>query len=65
MLLLSARNRKDLEDVPDDAQRQLTFVRLETVDDAMRPPCGAGVHPLHKGSRRAWRHHGKNHIECS
>jgi ATP-dependent Lon protease len=35
-VLLPARNRKDLEDVPEDAQRQLTFVFLETVDDAMR-----------------------------
>jgi ATP-dependent Lon protease len=35
-VLLPARNRKDLEDVPEDAQRQLTFIWLETIDDAMR-----------------------------
>jgi ATP-dependent Lon protease len=35
-VLLPARNRNDLEDVPEDARRQLTFVWLETVDDAMR-----------------------------
>jgi ATP-dependent Lon protease len=35
-VLLPARNKHDLEDVPEDAKRQLTFVWLETVDDAMR-----------------------------
>jgi ATP-dependent Lon protease len=35
-VMLPARNKHDLEDVPEDAQRQLTFVWLETVDDAMR-----------------------------
>ncbi|MEN3292598.1 MAG: ATP-dependent Lon protease [Burkholderiales bacterium] len=35
-VLLPARNKNDLEDVPEDARHQLTFVWLETVDDAMR-----------------------------
>ena len=35
-VLLPARNRKDLEDIPEDARQQLEFVWLETVDDAMR-----------------------------
>jgi ATP-dependent Lon protease len=35
-VLLPARNKGDLEDVPEDAKRQLTFVWLDTVDDAMR-----------------------------
>ncbi len=35
-VLLPARNRKDLEDIPEDARQQLEFVWLESVDDAMR-----------------------------
>ena len=33
-VMLPARNRRDLEDIPADAREQLTFVWLETVDDA-------------------------------
>jgi ATP-dependent Lon protease len=33
--LLPARNRKDLEDVPDSARKQVKFVWLERVDDAI------------------------------
>jgi len=32
--MLPARNKRDLEEVPEDARRQLTFVWLETVADA-------------------------------
>ena len=35
-VLLPARNRKDVEDVPADARAKLTFVFLETIDDALR-----------------------------
>jgi ATP-dependent Lon protease len=35
-VLLPARNRKDVEDVPPDARAQLSFVFLETIDDALR-----------------------------
>ncbi len=35
-VLLPARNRKDLEDIPEEARRQLHFIWLETVDDAVR-----------------------------
>ncbi len=35
-VLLPARNRKELEEIPEDARRRLSFVWLETVDDAMR-----------------------------
>ena len=35
-VMLPARNRKDLVDVPQDARDRLQFVWLETVDDAMR-----------------------------
>jgi len=33
-VMLPARNKRDLEEVPEDARRQLTFVWLETVADA-------------------------------
>jgi ATP-dependent Lon protease len=35
-VLLPARNRKDLQDVPEGARERLKFVWLETVDDAAR-----------------------------
>jgi len=35
-VLLPARNRKDLDEIPAEAQQRLTFVWLDTVDDAMR-----------------------------
>jgi ATP-dependent Lon protease len=34
-VMLPARNRRDLEDIPADARAELTFVWLETVDDAL------------------------------
>jgi ATP-dependent Lon protease len=34
-VMLPARNRKDLEDVPESARKQVRFVWLETVDDAV------------------------------
>jgi ATP-dependent Lon protease len=35
-VLLPARNRKELEEIPEDARNQLEFIWLETVDDAVR-----------------------------
>jgi ATP-dependent Lon protease len=35
-VMLPARNRKDLQDVPEGARERLQFVWLETVDDAVR-----------------------------
>jgi ATP-dependent Lon protease len=35
-VLLPARNRKDVDDVPPDARAQLSFVFLETIDDALK-----------------------------
>ncbi|HJV51289.1 MAG TPA: endopeptidase La [Noviherbaspirillum sp.] len=35
-VLLPARNKGDLDDIPEDARRRLQFVWLETVDDAIR-----------------------------
>ncbi len=34
-VLLPARNRKDLEEIPESARNQLEFIWLETVDDAL------------------------------
>jgi ATP-dependent Lon protease len=34
-VMLPARNRRDLEEIPEDARSRLEFVWLETVDDAM------------------------------
>src|SRR5216684_983349 len=40
-VLLPARNKKDLEDVPESARKQIRFVWLEHVDDAV----AAGLNP--------------------
>ena len=34
-VLLPARNRRDLDEIPENARQQLTFIWLETVDDAL------------------------------
>jgi ATP-dependent Lon protease len=34
-VMLPARNRKDLEEIPEEARKRLKFVWLETVDDAL------------------------------
>jgi ATP-dependent Lon protease len=34
-ILLPARNRKDLEEIPENARQQLEFIWLDTVDDAL------------------------------
>lgn len=34
-VMLPERNKKDLEDIPEDARRQLQFIWLRTVDDAI------------------------------
>jgi len=39
-VLLPARNRKDLEDIPESVRRELTFVWLERVDDAVANAIG-------------------------
>jgi ATP-dependent Lon protease len=42
-VLLPARNEKDIEEIPEDARRQLKFVLLTNVDDAIRAAIGAPV----------------------
>jgi ATP-dependent Lon protease len=39
-VLLPARNRKDLEDVPDSVKRDMKFIFCERVDDLMREALG-------------------------
>jgi HSP20 family molecular chaperone IbpA len=39
-VLLPSRNRKDFEDIPEDARRHLKFVWLDTVDDAAAAAIG-------------------------
>jgi ATP-dependent Lon protease len=39
-VLLPARNRKDLEDIPESVRKELTFVWLERVDDAVANAIG-------------------------
>jgi ATP-dependent Lon protease len=34
-IMLPARNRKDFEDIPEEVRRQVEFIWLERVDDAM------------------------------
>ena len=41
-VLLPARNRKDLEEIPEDTRRDMRFVWLDTVDDALRNALGVG-----------------------
>jgi len=41
-VMLPARNRRDLDDIPPSAQARLRFVWLETVDDAVAATIGAG-----------------------
>ncbi len=39
-VLLPARNRRDVDDIPADARRELTFLFLDTVDDALHHAIG-------------------------
>ena len=39
-VMLPARNRRDLEEIPEDVRKQLTFVWLETVDEAVATAIG-------------------------
>jgi ATP-dependent Lon protease len=40
VVLLPARNKKELDEIPEEARRGLQFIWLETVDDAMRQAIG-------------------------
>jgi ATP-dependent Lon protease len=42
-VLLPVRNRKDFDDIPEGARKQLEFRWLETVDDALAALCPRSV----------------------
>ena len=48
-VMLPARNRKDFDDIPEDARKQLEFVWLERVDDAV----AAALEPVAKAPAHA------------
>ena len=48
-VMLPARNRRDFDDVPEDVRRQMEFVWLERVDDAV----AAALEPARAGEARA------------
>ncbi|HVO86898.1 MAG TPA: S16 family serine protease, partial [Casimicrobiaceae bacterium] len=39
-VMLPSRNRRDLEDIPEEARKRMRFIWLETVDDALRNAIG-------------------------
>lgn len=45
-VMLPTRNKKDLEDIPEDAKKQMNFVWLETVDDALKEALAAERHTV-------------------
>ena len=45
-VMLPARNRKDFDDIPEEARRQIEFVWLERVDDAV----AAALEPARPGA---------------
>ncbi|HEY4919309.1 MAG TPA: endopeptidase La [Xanthobacteraceae bacterium] len=48
-VMLPARNRKDYEDIPEEVRRQMEFIWLERVDDAV----AAALEPARAGEGRA------------
>ena len=44
VVMLPGRNRKELDDIPEEARKALQFVWLDTVDDALREAVGNGIH---------------------
>jgi ATP-dependent Lon protease len=44
-VMLPARNKKDFEDIPEDARRDIEFVWLERVDDAVASALQPGTVP--------------------
>jgi ATP-dependent Lon protease len=45
-VMLPARNRKDFEDIPEEARRSLEFVWLDTVDQALSVALESAPHKL-------------------
>jgi ATP-dependent Lon protease len=44
-VMLPARNRKDFDDIPEDARKDIEFVWLERVDDAVASALQPGTVP--------------------
>jgi ATP-dependent Lon protease len=44
-VLLPTRNRKDLEEIPEHARKQLKFIWLDNIDDALAAALGTGGQP--------------------
>ncbi|WP_199710785.1 endopeptidase La [Noviherbaspirillum cavernae] len=42
-VLLPARNRREFDEIPEEARRELEFIWLETVDDAVREAIGGAI----------------------
>jgi ATP-dependent Lon protease len=42
-VMLPARNRRDYDDIPASAQAALSFIWLDTVDDAIAPTIGGAA----------------------
>jgi ATP-dependent Lon protease len=57
-VMLPARNRKDYEDIPDQVKKQLEFVWLERIEEAVAaaldPTAPGAEEPSTKAPRRAW-----------
>jgi ATP-dependent Lon protease len=51
-VMLPARNRKDFEDIPDEVRKAVTFVWLDTVDDAVHAALG-DAHDAGRATPRA------------
>jgi ATP-dependent Lon protease len=52
-VLLPSRNRKDLEEIPEHARKQLNFVWLDNIDDALAAALDVGEHGGATGSDAA------------
>jgi ATP-dependent Lon protease len=52
-IMLPARNRKDFEDIPEEARKQLEFVWLERVDDAVAAGLEGGAAVVKDSARAA------------
>ncbi|MFH2103147.1 MAG: endopeptidase La [Chloroflexota bacterium] len=50
-IILPKRNRLDLEDVPEDIRKELTFIFAESVDDVMKNALEPPVKPSSKSSK--------------
>jgi ATP-dependent Lon protease len=48
-VLLPARNRKDFEDIPEEARNAMSFVWLQTVDEAI----SAALEPKTSSAKKA------------